>query len=107
MHYITGALLALAATLAAHSTSSAERAYHAPRNAFGQPDMEGVWSNATFTRLERPLYAPHVVLTPEEAAKAEATMRKGAPLPDGVEVGQIESELGTFDFGSGYARVRG
>ena len=28
-------------------------AYKAPRNAFGQPDFEGVWTNASLTSLER------------------------------------------------------
>ncbi len=110
MHNISGALLSLAAVAAATAGGSAfaaERAYHAPRNALGQPSLEGVWSNATFTRLERPLYVPRVVLTPEEAAKGEATMRKDAPLPDGVDVGQGDSERVTFDTGSGYSRVRG
>jgi len=107
MNNLTGALLSLAALAAAGSGICAERAYHPARNAFGQPDLEGVWSNATFTRLERPLFVPRVVLTPEEAAKGEARTRQGAPLPDGVEVGQGDSERITFDTGDGYARVRG
>jgi len=107
MRYMTGAFVALAAIAAASAAACAERAYHAPRNAFGQPNLSGVWSNATFTRLERPLYVPRVVLTPEEAAKGEARMRADAPLPDGVDVGQGDSERATFDTGDGYARVRG
>jgi hypothetical protein len=102
-----GTLLSLAAMAAAGSVFCAERTYHPPRNAFGQPDIAGVWSNATFTFLERPLYVPRVVLTPEEAAKGEARMRAGTPLPDGVDVGQGDSERATFDMGDGYARVRG
>jgi hypothetical protein len=85
----------------------AEPAYHAPRNALGQPNIEGVWSNASYTRLERPLYVPRVVLTPEEAAKAEARIRQGMPLAEGVEVGQADSERATSDTGNGFARVRG
>ena len=27
----------------------ADSAYHAPRNAFGQPDLQGNWTNATIT----------------------------------------------------------
>ena len=49
-------LLSLAAMASAGPVCCAERAYHTPRNVFGQPDIAGVWSNATFTRLERPLY---------------------------------------------------
>ena len=107
MRYVAQALMSLAALAAAGSAFCGPPPYHAPRNALGQPDMQGVWSNATFTRLERPLYVPRVVLTPEEAAKGEARVRAGAPLPDGVEVGQDDSERVTFDTGDGYARVRG
>jgi hypothetical protein len=91
----------------ATGASGAEHRYRVPRNSLGQPDLEGVWSNATYTRLERPLYAPHVTLTPDEAAKAAARFLAGAPASEGVDVGQDDSERATFDFGSSYARVRG
>jgi hypothetical protein len=107
MRYMNQALMSLAALAVAGSAFCGQRPYHAPRNAFGQPDIQGVWSNATFTRLERPLYVPRVVLTPEEAATGEARMRAGAPLADGLDVGQDDSERVTFDTGDGYARVRG
>lgn len=38
--------LALAALLAAVAVQASAADYKAPRNAFGQPDLEGVWSNA-------------------------------------------------------------
>ena len=31
--------------------AAVSKGYKAPRNAFGQPDFSGVWSNATITRL--------------------------------------------------------
>jgi hypothetical protein len=44
----------------------------APRTANGQPDLQGVWSFATITPLERPTeLADKAVLTPEEAAAWE------------------------------------
>jgi hypothetical protein len=47
-------------------------AWKVPRNAFGQPDFSGVWSNATITRLERdPRFGDRLVLTPEEAQSLE------------------------------------
>ncbi len=63
-----------AAVPAAAQTSPAAvaKGYKAPRNAFGQPDMSGVWSNATITRLERdPKYGDRLILTPEEAKAIE------------------------------------
>jgi hypothetical protein len=40
-----------------------------PRTADGQPDLQGYWTNATLTPLERPArFAGKAVLTPEEAA---------------------------------------
>ena len=46
-------LLALASVLALAATSAAAQSYKAPRNSYGQPDLSGVWTNATITRLER------------------------------------------------------
>ncbi|HEY3947483.1 hypothetical protein [Phenylobacterium sp.] len=54
------------------SPAAVAKGYHAPKNAFGQPDMSGVWSNATITRLERdPKYGERLVLTPEESKAIE------------------------------------
>jgi hypothetical protein len=46
--------------------------YVAPRLSFGQPDLQGVWSNASNTRLTRPASFKTLVLTDEEEAKARA-----------------------------------
>ena len=73
-------ILALAAaTLAGTSPAAAQtspaaiaKGYKAPRNAFGQPDMSGVWSNATITRLERdPKYGDRATLSADEAKAIE------------------------------------
>ena len=51
---------------------AAPPAWKAPRNAFGQPDFSGVWSNATITRLERePRFGDRLVLTSDEARSLE------------------------------------
>jgi len=64
--------LTLALSLCATAASGAE-AWKAPRNAYGQPDLSGVWTNATITRLERdPSLAERLILTDEEAARLEA-----------------------------------
>jgi hypothetical protein len=82
MHYGRFLILALAATAltaltvgpagAETSPAAVAKGYKAPRNAFGQPDLSGVWSNATITRLERdPKYGDRLVLTPDEAKAIE------------------------------------
>ena len=58
--------------------------YHAPRNSFGQPDLQGVWTNASLTSLERP--AMFKTLTISEATavaveKRRATMRAAQDRP--------------------------
>jgi hypothetical protein len=45
--------------------------YVAPKNALGQPDLSGVWSNATTTRMERPQSLSALVLTEEQAARIQ------------------------------------
>jgi hypothetical protein len=51
------------------------KAYTPPRTADGQPDLQGVWNNATVTPLERPAeFAGKVFFTPAEAAAYEKQM---------------------------------
>ncbi len=47
-----------------------EPGYKTPRLAIGQPDLQGVWSNASNTRLTRPAQFKSLVMNGEEAAKA-------------------------------------
>ena len=63
---------------AAQSTSSAE----APRTAWGQPDLQGIWDFRTITPLQRPEeLADKEFLTTEEAANAEQeTIARNAEL---------------------------
>jgi hypothetical protein len=52
--------------------ASAASPYVAPKNIFGQPDFQGVWNNASITRMERePNYGDHLVMSAEEVGKAE------------------------------------
>jgi hypothetical protein len=47
-------------------------AYKAPRNAFGQPDLSGYWSNATLTPLtRRPQFKDQLNYTPEQVKEME------------------------------------
>jgi hypothetical protein len=71
--------------------------YKAPRNATGQPDLQGVWTNATITPLERPpALGDRLVLTEPEARRAEsgnAARVQGAaqPTKEGTKVDELPS----------------
>jgi hypothetical protein len=65
-------MLCIAALLAA--TAASAQAYKAPRNAFGQPDFSGTWSNASLTQLERPPNLKSLVITETEARALEQGM---------------------------------
>jgi hypothetical protein len=54
------------------AVSPASGGYKAPMNSYGQPDLEGTWTNATLTVLERPKeYGVRKVMTPEEVKRVE------------------------------------
>ena len=70
---VLGAVAAvfLAASVPAAQTPSAQtRAYKAPRTPDGQPDLQGFWTNSTYTPLERPDGVTKALYTPEEAEAA-------------------------------------
>jgi hypothetical protein len=89
------AVAAIPVAAAAQAPAAAAKAYKAPRNAFGQPDFSGVWSNATITTLERePRLGERLVLTDAEAAQLEggnATRMRaaGAPTAAGTKVDDL------------------
>lgn len=64
--------IVLAATAALAASGAWGQAYKAPRNIHGQPDLEGVWTNASITTLERPAAFKSLVLTEEQAKRLEA-----------------------------------
>src|SRR6204780_2028802 len=73
---LTGAAIsALAAPVVFAATSAAAPGgYKTPMNAYGQPDLEGTWTNATLTVLERPKeYGTRKIMTAEEVAKIEGS----------------------------------
>ncbi|HEY2146077.1 MAG TPA: hypothetical protein VGH12_08420 [Steroidobacteraceae bacterium] len=65
------AALSIPAVFAA-TAAPAAGAYKAPLNAYGQPDLEGTWTNATLTVLERPKeYGTRLIMTDAEVKKVE------------------------------------
>ncbi|MGZ6016872.1 MAG: hypothetical protein ACXWKM_14120, partial [Phenylobacterium sp.] len=65
-------LAALIATMAlALGGTAAAADYHAPRNAFGQPDLQGVWNTHFFLPMEASPDMPSLTL-PEAEAQAYA-----------------------------------
>ena len=59
--------VALASLGVASSAQAPPASYKAPRNAFGQPDLEGTWTNNSLTPLQRPAAWAHKTrLTPDE-----------------------------------------
>ena len=71
---------------AAVTNGAAAKAYKAPRTPDGQPDLQGYWTNSTYTPLERPDGVTKELYTPEEfdkIAKAAAE-REGEQTEPGT-----------------------
>jgi len=84
--------LTLTAALAAWTARGADASYHPPRNALGQPDLEGVWTNSSLTTLQRPVQYSKLALTPQEARAAEvadARRRARASAPTNPASGAL------------------
>jgi hypothetical protein len=82
-------------------------AYKAPVNAYGQPDLEGTWTNATLTVLERPKeYGSRLSMTAEEVAKIEGSSAQliaadNAPRDPKVKTTDLPHECGLGFSGAG------
>ena len=61
----------LTATIALAPVTSQAGDYIAPRTSYGVPDLQGVWTNATITTLERPADLQELVLTEAQAIVIE------------------------------------
>ena len=73
-------LIGIACITLAAAGSQADKqspAYKAPKNAFGQPDLEAVWTNNSATPLQRPAaWADKEYLTDAEVANLEQAARQ-------------------------------
>jgi len=67
-------------------TTAQAPGYRAPRTPDGQPDLQGFWTNATYTPLERPDGVTKAVYTSEEAEAAikQAALRERAQTEPGT-----------------------
>jgi hypothetical protein len=94
------ALMMMPATFAAG-------AYQPPLNSYGQPDLEGTWTNATLTTLERPKeFGARLVMTPEEVKKVEGDDAKmyaadAAPRDPKFKTTDLPHECGKGFSGAG------
>jgi len=90
-------VLAAAPALAQSTTPSPGSTYHAPRNAWGQPDLQGTYTTATITPLTRDAkYGTRNVLTKQEAdaleqATREQVARADAPTPPDATVKDLKN----------------
>ena len=84
------------------TTAIAQRAPDVPRTADGRPDLQGTWTNATITPLERPRnLRDRAFLTEAEVAALEAQAAKGrAAADENLKSGDIGS-YNQFWFDSG------
>ena len=108
------ACLAAAALLAAGQSSKKAAI---PRTPDGHPDLQGVWTNATITPLERPAAYKDLTISDADAKKWENAEAKDLKAEDGASDGKIIRAAGSagtggynalfLDRGSELARVDG
>ncbi len=111
-----------AATIAAVEIAKprTEPGYTAPRLAINQPDLQGVWSNASNTRLTRPSQFDSLTLTDEEYVEAvevhpqnvrqrtDDGQKLGDGLLDGSDLARGRGYNAFWiDPGTSYANVKG
>ena len=93
-------------------------AWKMPRAADGHPDLQGIWSNATRTPLERPAeFAGKPTLSDAEARAWEQKEHEAWQELDGTSEGPLHKQKGSegtgaynvlfYDMGNGLARVDG
>jgi hypothetical protein len=80
--------------IAAQPLAAQTRPYTPPRTADGQPDLQGYWTNSTYTPLERPNGVTKEFYTPQEAAERE----KSAASRESTQTAPGTTEDVHYDF---------
>jgi hypothetical protein len=97
-------------------TTFAANDYVVPRTTFGDPNLEGIWTNATVTPVERPDWMPKATLTAEEARQearsAEFGERGNEPTDPDAGAPEKGDDVGGYnsfwiDAGTKVAQVNG
>ncbi len=83
---VTGAVTVLIALASMTPAPADGQGWSQPRTPDGQPDLQGVWSNATLTPLERPAaFAGREFLTEKELEDKEKALQPRTRLSAGTE----------------------
>src|SRR5438045_15230 len=101
-----GAAAAAAGLVLACGAQAGE--YRAPRTSWGAPDLNGLWDNGSYTKMQRPKELKGGLVPDAAAAKAwsdQVAKNHGVNTPPEDAVGQNDSEFP--DSGDGLARIRG
>ncbi|HTE41361.1 MAG TPA: hypothetical protein VK629_11050 [Steroidobacteraceae bacterium] len=103
---IAAAMVCVGVATAQMPSATPNKSWKAPRTNDGTPDLQGVWTSATLTTLERPReYGTRVVMTDAEVRKIEGT--EADYVANAAKQGdpnrrETAGECTNFQFGCGY-----
>lgn len=89
-------------------TPAVASAYRGPRTRYGAPDLQGVWTNASYTDLERDDAFKGLVISAAEARKAEANFARTGDFGGDASTDPLDQkDSENWEIGPGLARIRG